>query len=310
MGTTFTIVVNPAADGGKAPQRLQTIQAVLDAAGTRYLTRYSSSLKDAGALAAEAAGRGDHVVAVGGDGMAATIAGAVAQAKPEGDGVIAIIPAGRGNDLARTYGIPFGSADAATLLLRGQPCPMDLIELAGADGTQVIVAGSIYIGVASMAGHIANNFRLISGPLVYPVSALYALAGWKPATFTIDSTGPVPAADALSTPQEFPGYGVVIANIPYFGAGMKVAPSASPNDGLLDAVLLRHAPKLTFLRALRMIRSGAHVKLHQVGTGCAANLTVTCSRSMPVGADGESLDMAFPLSIRVAPNALRIIAPC
>jgi hypothetical protein len=32
MGTTFTIVVNPAADGGKAYQCLQAIQTVLDAA--------------------------------------------------------------------------------------------------------------------------------------------------------------------------------------------------------------------------------------------------------------------------------------
>lgn len=309
VGTAFTIVVNPAADGGKAPQRLRAIQTVLDAAGARYLTRYSRSLRDAGTLAAEAAVQGNHVVAVGGDGVVAAIAGAVAQAKPEGDGVVAIVPAGRGNDLARSHGIPFGSADAAKLLLRGQSCPLDLIHLAGADGTKVIVAGSVYIGITSMAGQIANNFRLLSGPLVYPVSALYALAGWKPATFTVDSAGPAPTADALSTPQEFPGYGVVVANIPYFGAGMKVAPSASPNDGLLDAVLMGHAPKPTFLRALTMIRNGSYVKLHQIKTGCATSLTVTCDRPMPVGADGESLSLPLPLAIRIAPNALRIIAP-
>jgi diacylglycerol kinase (ATP) len=308
VGTAFTIVVNPAADGGKAPHCLQAIRTVLDAAGVHYLTRYSKSLQDAGVLAAEAAAGGNHVVAVGGDGMAAAIAGAVAQAKPEGDGVVAIIPAGRGNDLARTYGIPFASTEAAKLLLRGRHHPMDLIEVAGADGTRVAVAGSIYIGITSMAGQIANNFRLIGGPLVYPLSALYALAGWKPATFTVDSAGPALSASALSTPQEFLGYGVVVANIPYFGAGMKVAPSASPNDGLLDAVLMRHAPKPTFLRALRMIRNGSYVKLHQINTGCATSLTVTCDRSMPVGADGESLSLPLPVSIRIAPHALRIIA--
>jgi diacylglycerol kinase (ATP) len=110
MDTTFTVVVNPAAGGGKANQSLQAIRTVLDTAGARYLTHESKSLIYAGRLAAEAALRGDHVVAVGRDGMAGAIASAVARAKPGGDGLFAIIPAGRGNDLARTYGIPFSSA--------------------------------------------------------------------------------------------------------------------------------------------------------------------------------------------------------
>jgi diacylglycerol kinase (ATP) len=203
MGTAITVVVNPAAAGGKAPQRPQTIRTVLDAAGVHYLTRYSKSLRHAGVLAAEAAVQKHHVAAVGGDGMAGAGAGAAAQAKSAGDGVFAIIPALRGNDLARTYGIPFGSAEAARLLAGGQSHPMDLIEAAGADRTQVLVAGGIYIGIASVAGQIAGNFRLISGPLVYPVSALRALADWKPATFSFADTGSVPSTDALGTPQEF-----------------------------------------------------------------------------------------------------------
>lgn len=309
MDRTFTLVVNPAAGGGKAYQCLQATQTVLDAAGVRYLAQHSKSLIDAGSLAAEAALRGDHVVAVGGDGMAGAIASAVARAKPTGDGRFAIIPAGRGNDLARTYGIPFSSNDAAKLLLDGQLCPMDLIEVTGADGTQASAAGSLYVGIASVAGQIANDFRLIRGPVAYPAAALRALVGWKPAVFTIDSVGSVPAADAIRTPDEFLGYGMAITSIPYFGAGMKVAPNAAPGDGMLDVVLMRHAPKLVFLRVLMMIRNGTHIKLPQISTGRATNVEVNCDRSMPVGVDGESLHISFPLRIRVIPNALRIMAP-
>jgi diacylglycerol kinase (ATP) len=309
MDTTFTIVVNPAAGGGRAYQSLQAIRTVLDTAGARYLTHESKSLIDAGRLAAEAALRGDHVVAVGGDGMAGAIASAVARAKPDGDGLFTIIPAGRGNDLARTYGIPFRSDDAARLLLDGRLRPMDLIEVTGADGTQASVAGSVYIGIASVAGQIANEFRLIRGPVAYPVAALRALAGWKPAVFTIDSAGSTPPAGAIRTPDEFPGYGIVVTSIPYFGAGMKVAPNATPGDGMLEVVLMRHAPKLVFLRVLRMIGNGTHVELPQISTGRATDLEVTCNRSMPVGVDGETLHIPFPLRIRVIPNALRIMAP-
>ena len=309
MDRTFTLVVNPAAGGGKAQQRLQAVRTVLDAAGVRYLAHGSTSLAHARGLATEAAVRGDHVVAVGGDGMAAAIASAVAAAKPAGDGLFAVIPAGRGNDLARSYGIPFGPDDAARILLDGQPRPMDLIEVTGADGTQASVAGSLYVGIASAAGKIANEFRLIRGPVAYPAAALRALVAWKPAVFTVDSAGAGPAAGAISTPEEFSGYGVVVTSIPYFGAGMKVAPDAAPDDGMLEVVLMRHAPKLIFLRVLTMIRNGTHVELPQISTGRATHLELSCNRSMPVGADGESLQISFPLRIRVVPNALRIMAP-
>jgi len=288
---------------------MQAVRAVLDAAGARYLAHDSKSLTDAGSLATEAAVRGDHVVAVGGDGMAGAIATAVARAKPSGDGLFAVIPAGRGNDLARSYGIPFRPDGAARLLVDGQLRPMDLIEVTGADGTRATAAGSLYVGIASVAGQIANEFRLIRGPVAYPAAALRALAGWKPAVFGIDAAGSAPASGAIGTPDEFPGYGIVVSSIPYFGAGMKVAPGAAPGDGMLEVVLMRHAPKLLFLRVLRMIGNGTHVKLPQISTGRATNLEVTCDRSMPVGADGESLRISFPLRIRVVPNALKIMAP-
>jgi diacylglycerol kinase (ATP) len=305
----LTIVVNPAAGGGKAIRHLPAVRTVLDAGGAHYLTCQSNSLQHARTLAAEAAARGDVVVAFGGDGMVGAVASAVAQARPEGDGVFGVIPAGRGNDLVRTHGIPSGPADAAQLLLAGQSRPMDLIAITGADGTQATVVGSVYLGIATVAGQIANETRLIRGQLVYPVAALRALAGWKPATFIVDPMGSATAAGTITARQEFRGYGVVVANIPYFGAGMKVAPGADPSDGLLDIVLMRHGPKLAFLRVLAKIKSGGHVELHQVGTGRAATVTVTFDRPLRVGADGESFPIPAPLRITVLPGALSVIVP-
>ena len=302
MAASLTIVVNPAAGGGRAAQQLPVVRSVLDAAGARYLVCQSSSLEHARSLAAEAAARGDVVVAVGGDGMAGAIASAVAAARPGGDGVFGVIAAGRGNDLARTFGISPGPADAARLLLAGQAQPMDLIALVGADGSQLTVAGSVYLGIPSVAGQIANDTRLIRGPLVYPVAALRALASWQPVMFRVD------AAVGPDTPsQEFAGYGVVVANFPYFGAGMKVAPDAHPADGVLDIVLMRHAPKLTFMRVLTRIRQGRHVELDQVGTGRAAAVTVTFDRPLRAGADGELFDVRPPLRISVLPSAVRVL---
>ena len=85
------LVVNPAAGGGRALRTLATATVALDGAGARYQVQPSASLAHARELAAAAAQRGEVTVAVGGDGLAGALAGAVSEA----GGIMALIPAGR-----------------------------------------------------------------------------------------------------------------------------------------------------------------------------------------------------------------------
>ena len=91
--------------------------AALTAAGASYEVRVSTSLAHAAELAAQAAAAGEVIVAVGGDGMAGALAGAAARS----GGTLGIIPAGRGNDLARVLGIPLEPAAAATRSSQAPP---------------------------------------------------------------------------------------------------------------------------------------------------------------------------------------------
>jgi YegS/Rv2252/BmrU family lipid kinase len=259
-------------------------------------------LAHAAVLAAQAAAAGRVIVAVGGDGMAGALAGATAQA----GGTYGIIPAGRGNDLARMLGIPFDPAAAVAALVGGTTRQIDLIGVTSADGVEQIVAGSVYVGVPSVAGEIANAARWLRGPLVYPVAALRAVAAWRPAQFEISGEG---------GQHEFAGYAAVIANSAYFGAGMMVAPPAVIDDGVLDLVLMRHGPKVAFIRALAKIKDGAHTSLREVSLERDREVTLTVDRAMPVAADGETLPCAapllpgVPLRIRALPGALTVIVP-
>jgi diacylglycerol kinase (ATP) len=96
---------------------------------------------------------------------------------------------------------------------------------------------------------------------------------------------------------------------------MKIAPDADTADGLLDVVLLRHAPKLTFVRALTKIKDGSHVNLDQIEVLRASSVTLSTDRPVPAGADGELLASAAPLPagaglrLSAVPRALRVIAP-
>ncbi len=304
MNGPFCLVVNPSAGGGRALRVLPAATAALDEAGAAYQVSQSASLDHARELADSAARRGDVVVAVGGDGMAGALAGAVAGT----GGIYGIVPAGRGNDFARALGLPLAAADAARVLAGGQVTTMDLIGVGVPGQPEATVALSVYLGLPSIAGEIANRSRLLRGPMVYPAAALRALARWKPAAFRVDPGGRdgIPGGD-------FAAYAVVIANCAYFGGGMKVAPPAQADDGILDIVTMRHSSRLAFVRVLLKIKDGTHVTLPQISLGRAAEVTVTVDRAMPAAADGEALPGASPLPagtplrIRALPRALRVI---
>ena len=316
MPGQFCLVVNPVAGRGRSKRVLPLATAALDAAGAAYQATESASLPHAEELATAALQRGDVVVAVGGDGLAGALAGVTAA----GAGVFGIIPAGRGNDLARVLDIPADPAAAAGLLTAGLTRQMDLISVSVPGRPDHAVAGSVYLGIPAVAGQIANATRWLAGPVVYPVAALRALASWKPASFRVEIAGTVapgrsgavvhdqagragrgagPAEDrgAARGPavvHELAGYAVVVANSAYFGAGMKVAPPAAIDDGILDIVLMRHGPRLAFLRALAKIKDGSHVSLAQISLHRGTEVTVTADRPMLAAADGEALAGAAP----------------
>jgi YegS/Rv2252/BmrU family lipid kinase len=298
----FCLVVNPAAGRGRSLRALAAATAALDAAAARYQASESGSLDHAREIAARAAGLGHVVVAVGGDGTAGALAGVAAGA----GALYGIIPAGNGNDFARVLGIPLDAAKAALALTTGRERRVDLIAVSAAGQAEIIVAGSVYAGLPSVAGEIANRTRWLRGPAVYPAAALRALAGWAPTSFRVEVGGRA---------REFAGYAVVVANSAYFGAGMKVAPSAEIDDGLLDVLVMTQAPRLAFLRVLLKIRSGTHIGLPQISQDRGREVTVTADRDLPAAADGDTLPGAAPLRggtplrIRALPGALRVLVP-
>jgi diacylglycerol kinase (ATP) len=296
---SLSLIVNPAAGGGRALRILPEVTAELDGR-VGYQVAASRSLDHARELAAAAAAAGQVTVAVGGDGMAGALAGVAAA----GRGAFGIIPAGRGNDLARVLGIPAAPRAAARLLTGGRTRQVDLISVTAPGRPECVVAGSVYMGIPSVAGEIANAARLLRGPAVYPVAALRALGAWRTVRFRLEPG-----------PGEFPGWAVVVANAAYFGAGMMVAPPALIDDGILDVVALHEVGKPAFIRVLLKIRDGSHVSLPGVTLSRASAVTVSMDRAMPVAADGERLPWAAPLPpgaplhIAALPGALTVLVP-
>jgi YegS/Rv2252/BmrU family lipid kinase len=286
----LALLVNPAAAGGKALAAVAPASAELERLGAEFRVIETDSGEHAKKEASAAAAEGVTTVAIGGDGLVGTLAGAVCGT----DAALAIIPAGRGNDFARVLGIPTDPAAAARLAVEGEERLLDVGE----------VDGKSFVGIASAgfdsdANRIANEAKLIRGNLVYAYAALKALAGWKPARFEVLVDG---------VHHEVTGYTVAVANSKAYGGGMFLAPQAELDDGQLDVILSGATSKLHFLRSLPKVFKGTHLEEPTVHCFRGATVEVSADRPFTMYADGDPL-ADLPATVRVSPRALRVIVP-
>jgi YegS/Rv2252/BmrU family lipid kinase len=286
----LAVIVNPAAGGGRALKALPGIRAELDRLGADYRVIETSSAEHARSEAVAAAAAGDKVGALGGDGLIGTVAGDLC-----GSGVpLAILPGGRGNDLARVLGIPTDPAEAARVAVAGVEKPIDVGE---ANGKTFV--GIASLGVDSDANRIANEAKLVRGNLVYMYAALRALAQWRDANFEVIVDG---------RRHEFRGCQVAVANSKAYGGGMYALPQAELDDGLLDVLVTTQNSKPDLVRLTVRSFNGSHVDSPVLRFLRGREIEVRADRPFDVYADGDPVT-ALPAKIRVAEKVLRVMVP-
>ena len=284
----FHLLVNPTSGGGAAPASAVPVARLLRDAGAHVELTYSPGPVACAQLATEACERGEVVVAVGGDGMLSSVAGAVVAAR----GVLGIVPSGRGNDFARMLGLAAAPEEVARTLLAGEETVVDVV-----DAGRRVVLGSVYAGVDSLASEIVDRAHKLPASLQYPYSAVRSLLSFSPTRFTLEVDGEVHHEDAFT---------VVVANSGYYGAGMKIAPGASVSDGLLDVVVIRAASKLRLIRNMPKLYDGSHVDLDDVLVLRAEEVRLTSAAPVTAYGDGERL-APLPVRAAVRPAALRVL---
>jgi YegS/Rv2252/BmrU family lipid kinase len=288
---TLALIVNPAAGGGRAGRALPDVTQALTRLGLDHHVEATRSLEHARELARAAVAAGETAVAFGGDGLIGAVAGALHGS----DGVLGVLPGGRGNDFARALGIPLDPAGACEVLAGGRIQPLDL----GAVGDATFV-GIASCGLDSDANRIANATTWLRGNLVYTFAALRALAQWRRATFTISIDG--------ARPRTVTAYTIAAAGSSSYGGGMRLAPGARLDDGLLDVVVIADMPKLRVLALLPTVFWGGHTRYREVEVLRARTIAITASRPFTLYADGDPL-AELPATVTVLPGAVRTIVP-
>lgn len=304
-GLRLGVAVNPTAGAGRASRVGEEVVTALLARGHTVRDLTAEDLPSATQHARQAVVDGlDALVVVGGDGMANLGANVVAGT----DLPLGIVAAGSGNDVARALGLPRHDVGAAVRALE------DALEHGGRRIDAAVAGPPDYsvehwflavlsAGFDAAVNARANTLTRPRGTMRYIRALLAELGAFSPYGYRVtldeghwESTGTL----------------VAVANTPSFGGGMRIAPDARIDDGLLEVVLAGPVTRRHLLGLLPRVFPGTHVKDPAVQVLRSRTVLIEAGGLGPpppaAFADGERLGPT-PLRIEVRPGAVRVLAP-
>lgn len=272
----FVVIVNPTAGGGETVSICRRVCALLEERRIAYRIEETCADGHATQLAREAVKSGcSAIVGVGGDGTLSEIAsGLTARAVP-----LYFVPCGTGNDFARMLHLPSDPVAAMAAQLDGEDCRLDMGMVNGHGFLNVAGTGFDVEVLKEVTGYK----HLGKGLLPYVMGLIAALRKFRSfkAELTLD-TGEV-LTEAFTI--------ISFGNGRYFGGGMKVAPYADLQDGLMDVMIIRSMPVYVVPFLLPLFIGGWHAKLKFICRRYRCRKATLVCPGMTFNLDGELTNM-------------------
>jgi len=310
------VIVNPASAGGATGRAWPRLASDLRTHFGAFNCSFTERAGDAVSIAErEAAAGRSLIVACGGDGTISEVANGILLSGADAE--LGILPSGTGGDFRRSLGVPKRGADAVALLAGGRSVRMDVgrVEFQNRAGGRAV---RYFLNVAScgMGGEVirrvednaagglaAVSRRVAGGQGAYALASLQAAVSFTRPTLRI----------RLDERPEFrlAVVNLCLANARYFGGGMKIAPEAKLDDGLLDVVAVGDLDTLRILTNVYRLYLGTHLGMREVRHAHARRIHVSADESREpvlIEIDGE-LAGTLPATFEIVPRALRIRIP-
>ncbi|CAM3969017.1 diacylglycerol/lipid kinase family protein [Mesobacillus thioparans] len=302
-------IVNPNAKNGSCREIWRKVEAELETMDIPYLAFFTERAGHASELtesiARKLSGRQAVITAVGGDG---TLHEVVNGAAAYPNLIIGFIPGGSGNDFSRGFSIPKKAAEALRLVMHqsnSRTSEIDIGKIQHKELQETYFMNNMGVGFDAAVAKESNESRMklllnrVSlGRLVY----VYILAK-KLLTFR---TIPL---HLIIDGREFhydDAWFVTVSNQPYYGGGMKIAPEALPDDGILDVTVVHRLSRWKLLLVFASVFWGKHTRFKEVEQYTGKSITIESPEGVLAHADGEAIGHT-PMKIHVCPKALRIL---
>lgn len=244
--------------------------------------------------------KADAIAIVGGDGsLNGTMNGILNSPRP--DTPLAFIPKGKANDTARSIPPLSSSDDLQHLFDPNAHRKVDVARITFADGSARRYMNIASMGLSASSAELASHLPRVLGHYCYIIAAGLRLLREKPYDVRMVMSGDT--VHMLSDCRM-----IAVANGQYFGSGLRIAPNARVDDGLLDVVSVSGISNRGVVRNLPRLQRGTHVDLPQVQQWKVTSVAITTNDRVPIEYDGE-IGNVLPVEIRIETGALTWIDP-
>ena len=240
---------------------------------------------------------------------------------------VLVVPTGSGNDFARSLGIASGrdalqawrtfttnarnirTVDLGVIIPLGtQKSDQTAAEYPrGSIETPRYFSCAAGVGIDGEISRYANALpRWLRAHGGYALSLAPALVTFK--AFGMKLSVARESSGSSLSPYERKGLAAVFANTPFYGGGMRIAPRAKMDDGLLDACLIANMSKVKLISLFPTVYAGRHIGIREVEYFTVDRARIETEGPMNVYADGEYV-CPTPVEFGVARSALKVIVP-
>jgi diacylglycerol kinase (ATP) len=256
------------------------------------ITEYRGHARE---LAAEAARQGEEIViACGGDGTINEVAWGLLGSET----ILGVLPAGSGNGLARTLGIPRSPIEALSTL---SGCVTRRMDVGLANGKPFLnVAGAGFDAAVGLAFDEHGRRGGRRGLTTYFRVGLRVALGYRGHDVSLETGDARWERTALL---------VAFANGRQYGGGAVIAPRALLDDGQLDVVTVETAPALEMAWNASRMYIGQVEQVSRYRRVLAAQAVLTGPQPMNFHRDGEPEPPAQRFEIGIQARALRVLVP-
>ncbi len=299
----YLIIVNPISGRGHGERSIPEIEEHFRTAGLDFSLVRTERRGHALELARDAAGY-DVIVSAGGDGTANEVLNGILLAdhthsvQPS----MAIIPVGRGNDLAYSMGIPATVSEACKCITNNLHRAVDVGRVYGEnfpDGRYF--ANGVGVGFDAVVGFESLKLKLLTG------FASYIVAAMKTTLLYFNA----PELKMITPEGEYMGRYLMVSimNGIRMGGGFYMAPESSPDDGKFDLCVVQQVRRREWLPLVSKFTKGTQKGDPAVTFIRTNHLEIHALQgSIPAHADGETIcEKGDSIRIELHPRKLDMI---
>jgi diacylglycerol kinase (ATP) len=304
--TPIAIILNPTAGRGRAARAFAAWRPELEARLGACVVFETKASRDAVTLTRDALRQGHtKLLSVGGDGTHFEVTNGYFNnfAPVNPDASIAYLPLGTGSDFTRSLHMLRSQEGMLHAMERWDTRLIDVVQLdlCGPDGAP---ASWVFQNIAragagaEVVARAEQSGKHLGGFLTFLIATIKTVLAYRDKPMRVEIDGEVFERKVKD---------LVIANGGFDGGGMRSAPFAKLDNGLLDAYIYGEIGLLDALLNLNKIYTGRMMDRPDVVTYRQPHaITASCTEQVLVEADGELVG-TLPATFKVMPKQLRAV---